>query len=376
MIVENNQNAGQTPEITPNNDETTAVETSSKGKILVGVAAVALLVGGFFGYNYYSKNYAANVPAKLKQKYVYIGNNTSFDSLVALLQSNEQLLDAASFREIAANEEYDKATVRAGRFELKPNMGNKSLVRLLKVGKQSPVKVSFNNKRLMEDVAGYLGKVLQPDSAAFMAVFNDANYLNKIGYNEQTIMTAFISNTYEIFWTSEPKDVVARMIKEHDKFWNADRLAKASKLGLKPDQVYTLASIVEKETLASKEKSRVAGVYLNRLHKNWKLEADPTVVYACRQWDLRRILLSHLATDSPYNTYKYEGLPPGPIYLPQYTTLDATLNAENHNYMFFCAAPDNSGTHVFAETLSQHNENAANYHKWLNEQGRQANVKK
>ncbi len=379
MTEQNTQNMGENPEITTNNIEnieSTASETTQKKKIFAGVAAFLLIIASFFGYNYYAKNYKANVPAKLSQKYIYIHNNTSFDSLVAQLQAKGQLLDVESFREVAANEEYNKPIVRAGRFEIKPNMGNKSLVRLLKVGKQSPVKVSFNNKRLMEDVAGYLGKVLQPDSTDFMAIFSDSEYLSSLGYTEQTIMTAFISNTYEIFWTSEPKDVVARMIKEHDKFWNTDRLAKAAKLGLKPDQVYTLASIVEKETLASKEKSRVAGVYLNRLHKNWKLEADPTVVYACRQWDLRRILLSHLATDSPYNTYKYEGLPPGPIYLPQYTTLDATLNAENHDFMFFCAAPDNSGTHVFAETLAQHNENAANYHKWLNEQGRQANVKK
>jgi UPF0755 protein len=348
----------------------------AKGKLILSILAVVVAVGFYVFYGYYAKNYRANVPTKLAQRYVYIPNNTSFDSLVTILQTNGQLIDAPSFREVAADEEYNKLRVRPGRFEIKPSMGNKTLVRLLKVGKQSPVKVSFNNKRLMEDVAGYLGKVLQPDSAAFMAVFNDADYLKTVGYTPQTVMTAFISNTYELFWTNEPKDVLARMIKEHDRFWNEDRLAKAKKLGLTPTEVYTLASIVEKETLASKEKSRVAGVYLNRLHQGWKLEADPTVVYACRQWDLRRILLTHLATDSPYNTYMYMGLPPGPIYLPQFTTLDATLDAESHRYMFFCAAPDNSGTHVFAETLAQHNANAALYHKWLNEQGRLPNVKK
>lgn len=368
------ENQPLNPESIQQSDEKTS--KSSAKKVWLLAALLPLAVAFYTGYGYYAKNYRANTPSKLAQKFVYIPKNTSFDSLVSILEANNQLIDAVSFREVAADEDYDDATVRAGRFEVSPAMGNKNLVRLLKVGKQAPVKVSFNNKRLMEDIAGYLGKVLQPDSLAFMQLFNDTTYLESKGYTPQTIMTAFISNTYEIFWTSEPEDLLARMLKEHDKFWNDDRLAKAKKLGLTPEQVYTIASIVEKETLASSEKSRIAGVYINRFHQNWKLEADPTVVYATRQWDLRRILLSHLATDSPYNTYKYAGLPPGPIYLPQYTTLDATLDAESHNYMFFCASPDNSGTHVFAETLAQHNANAANYHQWLTEQGRKPNVKK
>ncbi len=227
---------------------------SSQRTIILGVIALFATISLYFAYNYYSKNYRANVPSKLTQKYVYIPNNTTFDSLVTILQTNGQLIDEKSFREVAADEEYNKPVVRAGRFELKPNTGNKTLVRLLKVGKQAPVKVSFNNKRLMEDVAGYLGKVLLPDSTEFMTLFNDEAYLKPLGYTPQTLMTAFISNTYEIFWTSGTKDVLARMIKEHDKFWNEERLAKAKKLGLTPTEVYTLASIVEKETLARKEK--------------------------------------------------------------------------------------------------------------------------
>jgi UPF0755 protein len=188
-------------------------------------------------------------------------------------------------------------------------------------------------------------------------------------------MTLFISNTYEVFWTTEPKDFLVRMKKEHDKFWSPERIAKAKKNNLTPEQAYTVASIVEKETLANQEKARIAGVYLNRYRDGWKLEADPTVVYATKQFDLRRILKTHLAIDSPYNTYMYIGLPPGPIYLPSIKSIEAVLAPEQHKYMFFCAAPDNSGTHTFAETLAQHNANADLYHKWLNTQGRLANQK-
>jgi UPF0755 protein len=343
-------------------------------KILIG-AVVLVAAVAFFGYGYYQKNYAANVPNSLENKYLYIHKNTNFDSLVLQMTKQGFLNDVASFREVAQAEGYDKSPVRGGRFEVKPSMGNKALVRALKVGKQAAVKVSFNNKRLMEEIAGYLGKVMEADSTAFMTVFADKAVQESVGCNDATLMTLFISNTYEVFWTAEPKDFLLRMKKEHDKFWTAARVAKAKAHNLTPEQAYTVASIVEKETLANSEKQRIAGVYLNRYRDGWKLEADPTVVYATKEFDLRRILKSHLATDSPYNTYMYIGLPPGPIYLPSIKSIEAVLDAEDHKYMFFCAAPDNSGTHRFAETLAQHNANADLYHKWLNEQGRLANQK-
>ena len=345
-----------------------------KSSFIAGIFLVLMGVAAYFGYDYYIDNYIGNTN-NIANKYLYIKKNTPYDSLVAQLKSQNLLINEATFREVARSEGYDRSPVRAGRFEISGGMGNKSLVRLLKVGKQSPVRVSFHNKRTMAEVAGYLGRVLQPDSLAFLATFTDAPYLKTKGYTTETVMTAFMSNTYEIFWTSEPADVLARMIKEHDRFWNADRLAKAKALGLTPVQAYTLASIVEKETLADVEKQRIAGVYWNRLQRGMKLEADPTVVFATGQFDLRRILKEHLAVDSPYNTYMYTGLPPGPIYMPSPKTIDFALSLEKHNYIFFCAAPDNSGTHRFAETLAQHNGNANEYHKWLNTQGRLANQK-
>jgi UPF0755 protein len=359
----------------PQNKKIVELNMTNKLKIVAAIVAALLLVATYFGYAYYRENYAANVPNKLAERYLYISKNTNFADLVTQMRKTGFLNDETSFLKVAAAEGYDKSPVRAGRFEISPNMGNKALVRLLKIGKQAPVRISFNNKRTMEDVAGYLGKNLEPDSAAFMQVFADPTYLKEKGYTTDNIMTAFISNTYEIFWTSEPKDVLARMMKEHTKFWNETRTAKAKKLGLTTAQAYIIASIVEKETLAASEKSRIAGVYLNRFLQGWKLEADPTVVFATKQFDLHRILKTHLATDSPYNTYMYVGLPPGPICMPQTSTLDATLNAERHQYMFFCAAPDNSGTHRFAETLAQHNANANVYHQWLTTQGRLANQK-
>ena len=179
-------------------------------------------------------------------------------------------------------------------------------------------------------------------------------------------MTLFIPNTYELFWNTSPKKLVERMATEHDKFYDKLRKEKMKALELSSEEVYTLASIVQKETLVSAEKPRVAGVYINRLKRGQLLQADPTVVFASGEFGLRRVLNKHLAIDSPYNTYKYEGLPPGPIAMPDITTIDAVLNYEKHKYLYFCASPDNSGKHLFAKTLVQHNRNADKYRAYLN----------
>jgi UPF0755 protein len=178
----------------------------------------------------------------------------------------------------------------------------------------------------------------------------------------------FIPNTYKVYWNTSEEAFVKKMKTEHDRFWNADRLAKAEALELSPKEVYTLASIVEKETLAKSEKNRIAGLYLNRLKRNMLLQADPTVVFAVGDFGIRRVLNKHLELDSPFNTYKNMGLPPGPIYMPDISTIDATLSPEEHNYIFFCARPDNSGLHAYAKTNAQHAANARKYHSWLNKQ--------
>ena len=184
-------------------------------------------------------------------------------------------------------------------------------------------------------------------------------------------MSLFIPNTYEVYWDTKPKAFLERMIKEHDRFWaSSDRLTKAEKLGLSPEEVYTLASIVEREISKEEEKKRVAGLYLNRVRTGMKLDADPTAKFATKDFKATRILYKHTRFDSPYNTYLYKGLPPGPISMASITSIDAILNSEDHEYFYMCVDPDNLGYHLFAESLAEHNQNARRYHRWLDSQGK------
>jgi UPF0755 protein len=255
---------------------------------------------------------------------------------------------------------------KAGKYTIKQEVKTlRDLVQVLR-GEQTPVKLVFHNLRKKEQLAGLVAKHLEVDSAALSALLNDSLRLSQQGLTPRTAISLFIPNTYQFHWDTNAEEFFERMLKEHKAFWTAERLEKAKALELSPAQVYTLASIVETETRYNPEKPRIAGVYLNRLKKNWKLEADPTVIFAHDNFEIRRVLKSHLELDSPYNTYKYEGLPPGPIYMASVASIDAVLNAEAHEYMFFCARPDNSGSHAFAKTLAAHNENARAYHRWLN----------
>ena len=215
-------------------------------------------------------------------------------------------------------------------------------------------------------MAGFFSHRLEPDSSELLSYFLSDKVLKLNDKTEENILTLFIPNTYELFWNTSPKRLVERMATEHDKFYDKLRKEKMKALELSSEEVYTLASIVQKETLVSAEKPRVAGVYINRLKRGQLLQADPTVVFASGEFGLRRVLNKHLAIDSPYNTYKYEGLPPGPIAMPDITTIDAVLNYEKHKYLYFCASPDNSGKHLFAKTLVQHNRNADKYRAYLN----------
>jgi len=199
-----------------------------------------------------------------------------------------------------------------------------------------------------------------------LSVFRDKSFLIEIGYTEETLLTAFIPNTYEMYWNTDPKAFVHKMIKEHAAFWDKNnRRAKAQALGLSEKEVYTLASIVERETNANIEKATIAGVYLNRLRIGMKLQADPTSVFATRDFGTRRVTEYHTSYDSPFNTYVYKGLPPGPISMASIPSLDAVLNPEKHNYLYFCAKPDESGTHAFAETFAAHKVNAERFQTYV-----------
>ena len=226
--------------------------------------------------------------------------------------------------------------------------------------------VTFNNVRTREELAGKLAKQLQSDSLSFLTAFkNDSNAIRN-GFKPETLPALFIPNTYSFYWTTTPAVFLTRMKREYDAFWNEARKLKAKALGLTTDQVATLASIVQEESNKNDEKPVIAGVYLNRLHKNWPLQADPTIRFALGDFTIRRILTAQLAVDSPYNTYKNAGLPPGPINFPEISSLEAVLNACVHDFFYFCAKEDFSGYHNFAKTLSEHNQNARKYQEALN----------
>ncbi len=343
-----------------------ANKKSLYARMIVGGVLLALMAVGVAFLLEYAHYFRKNVPDELSERYVYIPTGASFAQVVQILYEGGFIGDTSSFIRTARRMRYVRPRMRAGRFEIEPGWRNYELVRHLRGGKQAPVRVVLTNERLLEDVAAKVARFLEPDSAALMAAFTDDALLATFGLNRATLMTLFIPNTYEFFWNTSPEGFLRRMKREHDRFWQKDgRLAKAKQLGLTPAEVYTLASIVEKETLREDEKPRIAGVYLNRLRRGMLLQADPTVVFATRDFDTPRVWERHLKFDSPYNTYLYPGLPPGPIAMASISSIDAVLEAEEHDYLFFCARGDGSGYHEFARTLAGHNRNVAQYRRNL-----------
>ncbi len=324
--------------------------------------AAGLGLLGFFGYDYYQLNMAPNVPGKLSNAVLLIPTGASYPQVLDSLRKNGMLIQEGSFEKAAGKMGYNKPEVRSGRFEIKSGWSNKQLIRHLQIGSQAPVKVVLNNERLPENVAAKVARFLEMDSLAFMKAFQDTQLLSKMNYNPETLMSLFIPNTYQMYWNTPPEQFLERMKEENLKFWAKDgRMEKALALDMTPEEVYTLASIVEKETNQNQEKKRMAGVYLNRLKIGMRLQADPTCVFATRDFTTKRVTNYHLEFDSPYNTYIYAGLPPGPIAMASIASIDAVLNAEEHDYFYFVAKGDASGLHMYAQTLAGHNQNIAVY---------------
>lgn len=335
--------------------------------ILSGLLVLSLLAA-FIAYRKYQDFIKPNVPAVLRDSFLCIPTHTSFDAAVEMMDSLGFLLDTISFRKVAERLQYKKPILRAGRFKIEPGWNNLHLVRHLRSGEQAPVNVVLTTERLLEDIAQKVARFIEADSAQLMALFMEERYLDSIHYSKETLMALFIPNTYQFYWNTSPRRFMERMLREHEIFWQKEnRIEKARQLEMTPVEVYTLASIVERETNRNEEKARMAGVYLNRLRINMLLQADPTSVFATRDFAATRVLDYHKNFDSPYNTYKYPGLPPGPISSASIASIDAVLNAESHDYLYFCAKPDGSGLHSFAKTLAQHNVNAALYRQSLNE---------
>lgn len=331
---------------------------------------VFLLVGAgiavWFAYRNVEENNIARAP---ESGYLYIYPNSSFDDVFQLLQKDSILRHPKTFERVAGYMNYKNDEVPSGRYLIEPPMSNKQLVTKLRAGMQTPVNLTFNNARIVEDLSGKLASTILLDSVTVYQYLTDEEFIAEHGYTKETVMCAFIPNTYQVYWDITMDELMDRMSSEAEKFWNEERLQKAKQKDLTPCEVYTLASIIDKETIVSDEKPTIAGVYLNRLDRDIALQADPTVVFAVGQFDLRRVLNQHLEFDSPYNTYLYPGLPPGPIAMASISGIDAVLNAEEHEYIFFCAKPDGAGRHAFAKTLAGHNRNARLYRNWLSRNG-------
>lgn len=338
-------------------------------RIILLIIFFLFIITGLLGYRYYNYLFKANVKiANADSEYIFIPTGSDYNDVLNILKSQSCLINESSFEWVANKKKYS-INVKAGRYLIKSGMNNNALVNMLRSGRQEPVKLTFNNIRHKSQLASVIAKQIEADSASIMKSFDNKELIKSYGFEPNTSILLFIPNTYEFYWNTSAEKLFERMYEEYNKFWTKERIQQAKKAGYTPKEIGVLASIVQKETNKSDEMSRVAGVYINRLKRGVALQADPTVIYAIGDFTIKRVLRRHLEFDSPYNTYKYSGLPPGPICLPSSTTLLKTLDFEKHNYMYFCAKEDFSGYHVFAKSLSQHNANARRYQNALNRRG-------
>lgn len=296
---------------------------------------------------------------------LYIHSDDDFETIKNKLYSDSVIINRRSFEWLAKKLDYPQY-IKSGHYVIKDGMNNNQLLNMLRSGSQIPIDFTFNNIRTIEQFAKEADDQLELDSLSILKALNEDSLLKEMGFKKESFASLFIPNTYELYWNINPKDFIEKMTNEYKKFWNDTRLQKAKEINLTPIEVSILASIVDKETTKTSEMSRIAGVYLNRINKRWLLQADPTLVFALGDFEIKRVLDVHKEIESPYNTYKYIGLPPGPICIPSIAAIDAVLNAEKHRYFYFCAKDDLSGFHVFARNIREHNINAEKYRKALN----------
>ena len=332
-------------------------------KIILAGLLVALAVGLYFGLQFYKVYFAGNTTGK--EKYLYVRTGSNLDDLFEELRRKDILIEIGTFSQAAAKMDLAPA-LKPGRYKLAKGMNNRRIINMLKSGAQDPVKLKFQNLRKKENFAGYLSGNLEPDSLTFINLLDSAALIEKYGFNKDNSYVMFIPNTYEMYWNVTAAEFFERMHKEYEKFWNDERRKKAAALNLTPIQVSILASIVDAEALYDKEMPIIAGLYLNRLNKGILLQADPTVIFANNDFTVKRVTNSLLQVQSKYNTYKYAGLPPGPIMMPSINAIDAVLNRDQNNYIYMCAKEDFSGYHNFAVTVQEHERNAKKYRDALN----------
>lgn len=341
---------------------------NKKVLIVIGIAVVVTVVALVVGLKFWNYIYSPNVKVEEDAAYICIPTGAQYEDVKNIINELGYIDDIESFDFVAEKKEYPDR-VLPGRYEIKNGMSNNELINLLRSGKQSPVRVSFISLRSLDLLAGKVSGYIEADSVHISEMLRSPEVILSYGFTPNTFISMFIPNTYEFYWNTSTEKFLQRMANEYKKFWNEDRLEKSQNMGLSQSEVSTLASIIEEETQKNDEKKRIAGVYVNRLKKGMILQADPTVKFAVNDFTIKRVLNKHLEVESPYNTYKYTGLPPGPICIPSIASIDAVLDYEKHNYLYFCAKDDFSGYHTFSTTLSQHNINAKKYHNALRRAG-------
>jgi UPF0755 protein len=340
---------------------------TKKLKIILAIAAGLFLV---LGTVIYVKFFTDNTTFSKNEIYVKIPTGSKFEEVQKIIAP--YIKNSSGFNFMASLRSYDK-NVKPGRFLLKKGMGNYAIIASLR--KNVPVKIAFNNQERLENIAQRIGSEIEADSLQLMMSFRDSTFLKKNSFTNENVIAMFIPNSYQFYWNTSADKFRDKMLEEYRIFWNKDRLAKAARLKMTPEQVITLASIVHKESVKLDERPKVAGAYLNRLKLGMPLQGDPTIIYALKLRDnnfnqvIKRVLYGDLRINSPYNTYINLGLPPGPIAQPDISAIDAVLNPEKHDYIYFCASVEKFGYHEFATTFEQHQVNAKKYASWLNSTG-------
>jgi len=340
-------------------------------KILWIIALIGLMVAAYFAYFVYEAMFKTNTAFNNEEAYIYVPTNASYKDVREQLEP--LLIDIDAFDALATQKKYT-TNIKAGKYVIKKGMNNNDIINSIRIGNQ-PIKLSFNNQESLEKLAGRISQQIEADSLSLLKAMTDSTFLKSSGFLDKTALGMYIPNSYEVFWNTSGEAFRDRMLKEYNRFWNADRNAKAKAIGLTRDEVMALASIVYEESKQPSEQPRIAGVYLNRIRIGMPLQADPTLKFAAyklpkyKNTVIKRVLNVHKEIESPYNTYKYAGLPPGLIAMPDISAVDAVLNSEKHSYLYFAANAKKPGFHKFAKTLAQHNVNAREYQRYLSSQG-------
>ena len=335
---------------------------SPRINLQLAVCGLLLILGLL---TYYAFSSVSNVATT---QYIYIDEDDTQDSVIAKIQPFANLIGMTTLNTLIRHSGYSE-NIRTGRYAIEPGDGPITIFRRLRSGRQTSLNLTIPESRTMDRLAAILSNKLMLDSATIAEALTSQEVCEKLGYDTCTIAAMFVPNTYDVYWNMSIDKLLQRMQKEHDRFWKGDREAKAAEMQMTPTEVCTLASIIDEETSNNAEKPMIAGMYLNRLKEGMPLQADPTIKFALKQFELKRIYNKLLNTESPYNTYRNEGLPPGPIKIASIKGIDAVLNYTSHDYLYMCAKEDFSGTHNFARTYQEHLKNADKYTKALNERG-------